>query len=60
MNEKLCHSPCPQVILEQVWEMDKKVSDNGTVKAKFFEMMEVQEEGKISERQRGSRMASRR
>ena len=51
MNEKLCHSPCPQVILRQVWEMDKKVwemdkkvSDNGTVKAKFFEMMEVQEE----------------
>lgn len=44
MNEKLCHSPCLKVILRQVWEMDKKVSDNGTVKAKFFEMMEVQEE----------------
>ena len=44
MNEKLCHSPCPQVILRQVWERDKKVSDNGTVKARFFEMMEVQEE----------------
>ena len=44
MNEKLYHSPCPQVMLSQVWEMDKMSVDNSTAKAKFLEIMEVQEE----------------
>lgn len=42
MNKKLYHSPCPGVI--QVEEVARGVSNNNTAKAKFLEIMAVQEE----------------